>query len=106
MNDNHTSTFRASDFKASNFKASNFRNGRTALIGIHHLRLVWSAQLCLVETRLSPWERLHDRLLWLGFIAWLRHDAQSETRNAEKQQQEKQQEERRQGETWSDGSAA
>ena len=98
MNDNHTSTFRASDFKASDF-----RNGRTALIGIYHLRLVWSAQLCLVGTRLSPWERLYDRLLWLRFIAWLRHDAQSETGNAEKQQEERQRGERRQGENWSDG---
>ena len=84
MNDNHTSVF-----GASAFKASFFRNNRAALIGIHRLRLVWSAPLCLVGTRLSPWERLYDRLLWLSFIAWLRHDAKSDTENVEKQQGER-----------------
>ena len=54
-----------------------FGSARAALLGIHHLQLVWSAHLRLVGPGVSPWERLHDRLLWLGFIAWLRQDIQS-----------------------------
>ena len=58
--------------------SSAFRNARATILGIHHLRLVWSARLRRVGPGVSPWERLHDRLLWLGFIAWLRQDVQSE----------------------------
>ena len=69
MNDTHTSNDNSSPA---------FRNTRAAILGIHHLRLVWSARLRLVGPGMSPWERLHDRLLWLGFIAWLRQDVQDE----------------------------
>ena len=45
-------------------------------LGVHPLRLVWAARLRLVGCGLSPWERLHERLLWLSFITWLRQDVQ------------------------------
>ena len=60
-----------------------FRNARTAIPGIHHLRLVWAARLRRVGPGLPPWERFHDRLLWLGFIAWLRQDVQKERDGSE-----------------------
>ena len=60
-----------------------FRSAVAATLGIHPSgvhppRLVWSARLRLVGCGLSPWERLHERLLWQGFIAWLRQDLQHE----------------------------
>ena len=55
-----------------------FKNACAAIAGVHYLRLVWSARLRRLGPGASPWERLHDRLLWLGFIAWLREDVRDE----------------------------
>ena len=64
MNDNNSPAFQA---------------GPDAILGVHYLCLVWSAQLCLVGAGLSPWERLHDRLLWFGYIQWLHQDVRDGT---------------------------
>ncbi len=54
-----------------------FRAALDAVAAAPHLRLVWSARL-RPAGNCSPWERLHNVLLWSGFIQWLRQDVQDE----------------------------